>query len=337
MRYLKFFSRRILFLFIQLVGVTAVAFFIIRLIPGNPALALAGQKTDVETVAAIERRLGLDKPLPVQYAYFWRDILRGDLGNSIMTGQPVMMDLKSRLPATLEITLSAIVICIIVGIPLGIFAALRKGGFLEKSIFFYGMITGGLPDFWIGLVLIFVFFFLLHWVPAPMGRIGLFHQPPETVTGLYMIDSLIHGDWETFKVAVHHLILPVITLVAITMGSVVKMTRASMEEVAGSEFMDYARACGLSKWRLITYQLRNALAPIVTVIAFTNAQLLGGSVLVEVVFSWSGVGSYAVNAVNQADYWPLQGFVLLAAVFMAINYLVLDIVHILIDPKLELA
>jgi ABC-type dipeptide/oligopeptide/nickel transport system permease component len=333
MRFIKFLGRRVFYLSFQLVGVVTIAFFLIRIIPGNPAYALAGIGARKETVAEIERRLGLDKPLPVQYVYFWRDLSHGYLGESIITAQPVTQDLKQRIPATLELTLTSIIICVVVGTPLGLFVALRKGGVVEKIVFAYGMLTGGIPDFWLGLIFAFVFFFMLRWAPAPMGRLGVLANPPNTITGFYLVDSALQGNWEALGLAAAHLALPVLTLVVVYMGNIVKMARSSMEEVAGSEFMEYARACGLPRWTMIRYQLRNALAPVVTVVAFTNGFLLGGTVLVEKVFSWGGVGEYAIQSITNADYWPLQGFVLAAAGFMAINYLVLDILYAMIDPR----
>ena len=335
MGFLKFLGRRTVYLCFQVVGIVTIAFFLVRIAPGNPAVFLAGLAANEETIGKIEHQLGLDKPLPVQYAYFWRDLMRGDLGVSLFTGQPVIQDLKWRVPATLELTVLSVILCVITGVPLGIFVALRKGGVAERIVFGYGMLTGGIPDFWLGLILVFVFFFLLRWAPAPMGRLGVMASPPETVTGFYLIDSALQGEWETFGVAAKHLALPVLTLVVVYMGLIVKMTRSSMEEVAGAEFMDYGRACGLPRSTMIRYQLRNALAPVVTVVAFTNGFLLGGTVLVETVFSWGGVGEYAVQSITQSDYWPLQGFVLVAAAFMAINYLILDLVYALIDPRVR--
>ena len=332
----KFLGRRTIYLFFQIVGVVTITFFLVRIIPGNPAQALAGMGASKESVESIERQLGLDQPLPVQYVYFWRDLLHGDLGDSLRTGQPVIEDLKQRVPATLELVLISMFFCIVIGIPLGIFVALRKGGILERIVFVYGMLAGGLPDFWLGLILVFIFFFLLGWVPSPLGRLGIGTPPPKTVTGFYLIDSALHGDWETFKVAAIHLVLPVATLVLVNMSQILKMTRSSMEEVAGSEFMEYARAYGFPRGPKLRYQLRNALAPVATVVAFTTGFLLAGSVLVETVFSWGGLGQYAVQSVVTADYWPLQGFVLVAAAFMAINYLTLDIVYALIDPRVRI-
>ena len=337
MGYARFLGRRSVYLLFQVVGIVTIVFFLIRLVPGNPAEFLAGAKASKETIAGIESRLGLDKSLPVQYAYFWRGLVQGDLGDSIFTGHPVVQDLKFRVPATLELTLVSIILCVLIGVPLGIYAALRKGGVVEKIVAGYGLLTGGLPDFWLALILVFVFFFLLRWAPPPLGRLGALGTPPRSITGFYLVDSALTGNWATFRLAASHIALPVLTLVIIYTGNIVKMTRSSMEEVAGSDFMDYARACGLPGSTMIRYQLRNALAPVVTVIAFTNGFLLGGIVLVETVFSWGGVGEYAVQSVTQADYWPLQGFVLVAAAFMALNYLLLDLVYALIDRRVRIA
>lgn len=335
MRFLRFLLRRAFYLIFQLIGVVTITFFLVRLIPGNPAQALAGVSARKETVAAIERQLGLDKPLPVQYGIYVRNLLQGELGFSIFTGQTVREDLEQRFPATVELVTVSMLTAIVVGVPLGIYVALRRRGVLNKIVFVYGMLTGALPDFWLGLILVFVFFFLLHWAPAPMGRLGPLAIPPARVTGSFLLDSLFAGDGGVFWLSLKHLALPVITLVFIYMGNIVKMARSSMEGVMQSDFIEYARASGLPRLVVMRYALRNALAPVATVIAFNYGFLLGGAVLVETVFSWGGLGQYAVQSIINSDYAPITGFVIVAALFMSVMYLLLDVVYAVIDPRIQ--
>ena len=335
MRLTRFLLKRAFYLTLQLLGVVTITFFLVRLIPGNPAQALAGVGASPTSVAAIEKQLGLDQPLPVQYVIYLGNLVRGEFGDSIFTGQPVRQDLAQRLPATLELVTVSMLIAVIVGIPLGIYAALKRTGVVNKIVFGYGMLTGAVPDFWLGLIFVFVFFFLLRWAPPPMGRLGALGIPPDRITGSYLVDSILTGNLDTLRLSVTHLILPVLTLVLIYMGNIVKMARSSMTEVMQSDFIDYARACGLPRWTIIRYALRNAMAPVATVIAFNYGFLLGGAVLVEAIFSWGGLGQYAVQSIVNSDYAPITGFVLVVALFMSIMYLLLDLVYALIDPRIQ--
>jgi peptide/nickel transport system permease protein len=273
--------------------------------------------------------------LPVQYVIYLNNLLHGEFGDSIFTGQPVRQDLTQRVPATLELVTVSMLIAVILGIPLGIYVALKKTGVLNKIVFGYGMLTGAVPDFWLGLIFVFVFFFLLRWAPPPMGRLGALGIPPDRITGSYLIDSVLTGDWQTLRLSVTHMVLPVLTLVLIYMGNIVKMARSSMTEVMQSEFIEYARACGLPREVVIRYALRNAMAPVATVVAFNYGFLLGGAVLVEAIFSWGGLGQYAVQSIVNSDYAPITGFVLVVALFMSVMYLLLDLVYALIDPRIQ--
>jgi ABC-type dipeptide/oligopeptide/nickel transport system permease component len=332
---LWYLCRRIIYLTLQVLGVVTLTFFLVHLIPGDPAIKLAGQGATPQTVHQIQHNLGLDKPLPQQYAIYVGNVVHGDLGNSIITNQPVARDLRDRLPATLELVTVSMFFVVIIGIPLGVITALRPRGVASKGTFVYGMVSGALPDFWFGLVFIFIFFFSLHWLPAPLGRLPLEATPPAHRTGFYLIDSLLAGDTATFKQVVLCLILPVATLVITNMGNVVKIMRSSIEEVTQSDFLQFARACGLPRWVVLRYMVRNSLAPVITVIAFTYGLLLGGTILVETVFSWGGMGSYAVQAVKGGDYAAITGFVMFVAVFMALVYLVLDLVYAWVDPRIQ--
>jgi peptide/nickel transport system permease protein len=332
---LRFIARRAVYMIVQMVGVVTILFFIVRLIPGNPAATLAGVGVQRESVDALERRLGFDKPLPVQYALYVQNVLEGNFGDSLFTGQPVRKDLEERFPATFELVTLSMLASAIIGIPLGIYVALRRTGIVSKIVVLYGLLTGAVPDFWLGLIFVFVFFFLLHWAPAPMGQIGALGNPPTRVTGLYILDSLLTRDWTAFQLSAEHLVLPVLTLTLIYMGNIVKMARSTMTEVMQSDFIEYARACGLPRSVIMRYALRNALAPVITVVAFNYSFLLGGAVLVETVFSWGGLGEYAVQSIVNSDYFAITGFALVTAIFMAVIYLLLDAVYVVIDPRIR--
>jgi ABC-type dipeptide/oligopeptide/nickel transport system permease component len=330
-----FLLRRLAYLIVQLWGVATIAFFLVHLIPGNPAQALAGSGASAESIHGIEKQLGFDKPLPVQYVLYLWNLLHGNLGDSIFTGQGVLQDLEQRIPATLELVTAAMIISVAIGVPLGIYVGLKRSGIVSRIAFVYGMLTGALPDFWLGLILIFVFFYLLQWAPAPLGQLGTIDVAPPHVTGLYVVDSILAGDWGLLATALSHLVLPTVTLVLAYMGNIVKMARSSMSEAMLSGYVEHARAMGLSNAVVLRYALRNALAPVVTVIAFTYGFLLGGAVLVETVFSWGGLGQYAVQSITNSDYFAVIGFVLAAAIFMAVIYLLLDIVYAILDPRIE--
>jgi peptide/nickel transport system permease protein len=331
----RFLLRRLAFLTVQLWGVATIAFFLVHLIPGNPAEALAGSGASAESIHGIERQLGFDKPLPEQYALYLWNVLHGNLGDSIFTGQTVLSDLEQRLPATFELVTTAMLISVLVGVPLGIYVGLKHTGFLSRIAVIYGMLTGAVPDFWLGLIFIFVFYYLLSWAPAPLGQLDAIQNAPPHVTGMYVIDSLLAGDWDLLASSLGHLVLPTMTLVLVYMGNIVKMARSSMSEAMQSGYVEHARAMGLSNAVVLRYALRNALAPVVTVIAFTYGFLLGGAVLVETIFSWGGLGQYAVQSITNSDYFAITGFVLAAAIFMAAIYLVLDIVYAVLDPRIE--
>lgn len=330
----RFMAIRLAFVALQLLGVVTITFFLVRLIPGNPAEALAGLGANAETVHAIEEQLGTDKPLVEQYVIYLNNIVHGELGDSIYTGQTVVQDLQQRIPATAELLLISMFFAILIGIPLGVLAALRPHGPISGMVRGYGLLTGALPDFWLALVLLFLFYFLAGLAPAPLGRLGLLDAPPH-VTGFFVIDSILTGNWQLLLAALSHLILPTITLVLVYMGNTVKMTRASVEESSRSEFVEFARACGLPERVVLRYILRNAMAPVFTVIAFTFGFLIGGAVLVETIFAWGGLGEYAVQSISNSDYAPITGFVLVVAFAMAMIYALLDLVYAWLDPRLR--
>jgi peptide/nickel transport system permease protein len=334
-RFWRYAGRRLAFLPVQLLIVSVIVFFLVRLLPGDPSYLLAGPFATVERVDEVRRRLGLDQPLYVQYVRYLKSVVRGELGTSWITSQPVLQDIGQRLPATMELILAAMLLSVLVGIPLGVWTAVRKTGIADRAVFAYGMLAGALPDFWFALIMIFLFFFQLGWAPGPIGQLDLTVSIPPRVTGMYAVDALLAGDWPALRSALAHLVLPVTTLTAIYMPLVMKNTRSTMEEMLSSEFVIYARAAGLSRAVQLRYALRNSMPSVVTIIGILFWFLLGGAVLVETVFAWGGLGQYAVQSVVSSDYAPLQAFVLLTAVFTSIVFLLVDLGYFLLDPRIK--
>lgn len=335
MRFWRYAGRRLAFLPVQLLIVSVIVFFLVRLLPGDPSYLLAGPFATVERVDEVRRRLGLDQPLYVQYVRYLKSVVRGELGTSWITSQPVLQDIGQRLPATMELILAAMLLSVLVGIPLGVWTAVRKTGIADRAVFAYGMLAGALPDFWFALIMIFLFFFQLGWAPGPIGQLDLTVSIPPRVTGMYAVDALLAGDWPALRSALAHLVLPVTTLTAIYMPLVMKNTRSTMEEMLSSEFVVYARAAGLSRAVQLRYALRNSMPSVVTIIGILFWFLLGGAVLVETVFAWGGLGQYAVQSVVSSDYAPLQAFVLVTAVFTSIVFLLVDLGYFLLDPRIK--
>ncbi len=335
MRFLRYAARRLLFLIPQLFAVSVIVFFLVRLLPGDPAYLIAGQFATKERIEEVRTTMGLDKPLHEQYALYVRNVLRGDFGMSWRTSQPVINDIKQRLPATTELVLLTGFISVVLGIPIGAYTAVKRKGVVDRALFVYSMLAGSIPDFWLGLILIFVFFSLLGWLPGPIGQLDPTIETPPRITGMIALDALISGRWEAFRSAVEHLVLPVATLTLVYMTLIIKNTRSTVEEMLKSDFVEHARALGLSRLTLLSYALRNAFPPVITVVGIVFWFLLGGAVLVETVFAWGGLGQYAVESVVSSDYAPLQAFVLLAALFTLVVFLLVDLAYFVIDPRIK--
>lgn len=328
-------TKRLLVVIPQLIGVTLVAFLLIRLLPGDPARALLGPHATERGVEQLTRLMGLDRSLPAQYGVYLSDLVRGDLGRSWFTGQPVVDDLIQRTPATLELIGYSMLLAIVVGVGLGAWTASRRGkGPIVLISSWYGRLAGSFPDFWIGLIAIFIFFYQLRWAPAPLGRLSVTADPPPRITGFYTIDSLLTGNFASFVDAVAHLALPVLVLGLIVAPMLAKVTANAMSSVLRSDYIRHGRAMGLTPTIIARYALRNSLAPVLTILGTLFVYLLGGAVLIEKVFSWGGLGQYAVQAVVNADYAAIQGFVLFAAAFTMFVYLIIDLLYMAADPRI---
>lgn len=334
-RWLQIVLGRLLLVIPQMFGVLLVTFFLIRLLPGDPAVLLLGNMATPESVAQLRERLGLNHSVWVQFADYVRHIFHGDLGISIFTSNPVTVDLLDRAPATLELIGYALLLITLAGISLAVISVVRRGGVIDNVARVYGLAAGAIPDFWIGLLLIFFFYSVLGWAAPPFGRLDAMLTPPAYVTGFYTLDSLLTGDMAALRSSAGRLVLPVITIAVVNAGALMKMTHSIFAGVWRSDFIQHARASGLSEMQLVRMALRNSLPPIITIIGFLTGFLLGSAVLVETIFSWGGLGQYAVQAVINSDYPALQGFILVASVFVLLVYLVVDILYELADPRIR--
>jgi peptide/nickel transport system permease protein len=330
-------GKRLMFAVPSLIGVVIVTFLLTRALPGDPAAYFAGPAATQEAVEQIRKKLGLDKPLIEQFFRYAADLAHGDLGNSLTTGQPVATELRNRLPASAELTLFGLFVAIAIALPLGVVAATRPGSWIDHLCRIVTTAGVSLPVFFTGLILVYVFYFRLGWSPAPLGRLDVFASAPPPVTGFYLVDTLLAGDVEAFRSSLNQLILPTATLAIFSLAPIARITRASMLQVLSSEFVRTARASGLSPQIVtITYAFRNAMLPVITTLSMVFSFLLGANVLVEKVFAWPGIGSYAVEALISSDFAPVQGFVLtMAVMYVALN-LVIDILYGVIDPRVRL-
>ena len=318
----------------MLLGVSIVVFFMVRAIPGDPAQIMLGQQATQEQVQQIRENMGLDKPIFVQYGLFLKDALRGDLGDSIVTGRPVTTELLTRLPATLELTTFAMLIAILVGIPVGVISAVRQYSLLDKSTSVLALTGISMPIFWLAMILVVIFGVNLELLPFP-GRLD-----PTTgitaITGLVLVDSLLTLNFAGFWDGLLHLIMPALALATIPMAVIMRMTRSSMLEVMNEDYVRTARAKGVVPWRVVfKHALRNAMLPTITVIGLQTGLLMGGAIITETIFSWPGIGLYTYNSISSRDYASIQGVVLYAALLFVLVNLLVDILYAILDPRVR--
>lgn len=321
----------------NLFGIVLITFLLTRALPGDPAAFFAGPAGTQEAVEQVREKLGLNRTLPEQFWIYLQQLARGDLGQALSTGLPVREELLSRLPASLELVLASLVFAIVVALPLGIAAARRPNSWVDHMCRLVTTAGVSLPTFFTGLLLAYVLYFLLGWAPSPIGRLDPYLSAPATVTGFYTIDSLLAGDVKLFVASAKQMVLPALTLGIFVLAPIARMTRASMLAVLSADFIRTARASGLSTPTvLVRYALRNALLPVVTTMGMVFSFLLGMSVIVEKVFAWPGVGSFALEALVASDYAPVQGFVLTMAVLYTLLNLAIDLLYVVIDPRVRL-
>ncbi len=331
----RFLLRRLVWMVVVIWGVVTLTFVISHLVPADPARLAAGVHAGPAQVASVRKQFGLDKPVYVQYVIYVKGVLQGNLGTSLVTRRPVLQDLLDYWPATIELTLFALFVYVVVGIPAGIISAVYRDSPLDQGTRVAALFGASMPAFWFGLLLQLLFGKDLGWFPLD-GRLGLLSSPPPHVTGLYVLDSLLTGHWQDFIAALHHLVMPGITLGLTSIAFVMRLSRASLLEIIGRDYIRTARAKGLSPFRtVVVHGFRNAMFPIITLTGLQIGSLMGGAVLVEDIFDWPGIGRYALQSVERMDFPAIMGVTLGVSVVYVVVNLVVDLVYMLVDPRIR--
>ena len=330
-----FVTKRLLLLVLMLVGLLAITFTVSHVAPGDPASLAAGPDATKEMVETVRRQYGLDRPLHEQFIIYATGVLEGDFGRSVRTSRDVGADLLRYFPATFELVTFSILVACVLGIPLGMLAALFRNSWVDHATRILSVSGMALPMFWLGLMLQLVV--ALEWGLLPLGgRLDLMTDPPTFVTGMYLIDSLLAGRWDVFGDAFAHLILPATALCFPALASIMRVNRAEMLEALNQDYITGARAIGVSEWRIVCiYALKNALIPTLAMVGLRYGWMLGGTVLVEAVFDWPGIGLYAVQSAVSSDFQPIMGVTLLIGLNFMLANLLVDILYVSIDPRLR--
>lgn len=331
----KYSAKRLLFLPVSLFVVVTIAFLLVNVLPGNPAGVIAGPAASPEQLAAIETRLGLDQSLIERYTTFLGDLVQGDLGQSYYTNREITTEIGRFLPNTLELVILSLGLSTILGVGLGTVAAYWSNRWPNRVSRFVITMFQSIPDFLLALLLIFFFFYVFGIAPAPVGRLGLLETAPERVTGSLLIDAVIAGDWQIFRSALSHMILPVVTLGVYYSSYFAKTTIASLLPALESKQVEFARACGLSERTAIAYAFRQARTPILTYGGILLAALIGGAAIVETIFSWGGLGEWAIDSILQLDIPAVQGFIVVAGIGTLLIFLALDLLVAFLDPRVK--
>lgn len=335
MSFLYIVRRRLTLLILVVFGVTVVTFAISHMIPGDPARLMAGDRATPEIVANMRARLGLDQPLHIQYWGYVTDLARGDFGTSIRTGRPVSDDLLRFFPATMELGAVALLFSIALGIPLGVASAIFKDTLIDQVTRTISVMGISTPAFWLGLLLILVFYGHLNWLPAS-GRLGGGIPAPPVITGFMLIDTLLAGDMRAFQSALSHILMPAFTLGFVHLGIVTRQIRSSMLDAMQEDYIRTARAGGLRRGQIVFgHALRNALIPSVTMIGLAFGDLLYGAVLTETVFAWPGMGAYVVQSIHALDFPAIMGFTVVASVAYVLINLLVDLTYMVLDPQIR--
>jgi peptide/nickel transport system permease protein len=331
---IRYTIRRLLSFIPVLLGVTIIVFSFIHLIPGDPASAMLRENAAPEVALRIRAQLGLDKPLYEQYLIYISRVIRGDLGSSLVTHIPVAQEITNRFPATMELSISAMLIAILVGVPLGILSAVRRNSWIDTIAMFIALLGVSIPIFWLGLMVSMFFGVQLHWLPFQQ-RIGI-DTTVVRITGLYLVDTLVAGNLVGFVDVVRHLILPAGVLATVPMAILARMTRSSMLEAMGQDYIRTARAKGLRQLVVVTrHALKNAMLPVVTVIGLQTGALLSGAILTETIFSWPGLGRWLYDEIQLRDYPVIQGGILFIAVVYIFVNLIVDLSYAYLDPRIR--
>ncbi|WP_291797211.1 ABC transporter permease [Brevibacterium sp.] len=335
---LRFILKRLAMAPFLLWGIATIAFFLSHSITGNPLASIVGERNlnNPDIVAAANQKWGLDQNLPTQYLLYFQNLLQGDLGTSFRSKQPVLSDLAVRLPATAELAAVAVTIAVVVGVVLGVLAARYRGSLLDGVNRIFALTGSSLPVFWVGLLFLFVFYATLGIAPGP-GRLSARVEPPGFITGFYTIDALLAGNGPLFYDALIHLLMPAFVMSLPLMGAVIRMVRAQMLEEQSADYVRTARAKGMNQTQVLGHHvLKNALTPVVTMVGISVGMVIMGAVLVETIFSWSGIGTYAVESARALDYPAITGVCLVGGSIFLIANLLTDIAYALIDPRVRM-
>lgn len=326
--------RRLIGMIPVLFGVSLVVFLLLRLTPGDPAVVMLGERATSDQVAQLREQMGLNRPLLVQYLEFLGNILHGNLGRSIISNTPITLELANRFPATAELVFFAMIWGLLIGIPAGVLAALKRNSFFDVASTVVALLGVSIPIFWLGLMLIYLFAVWLRWLP-PSGQISL-QIPFQRITNFYLLDALLQGNWPAVKSVMSHLLLPSLVLSTVTMPILTRLTRSTMLEVLGQDYVRTARSKGLAgRVVIVRHALRNALLPVVTVVGLQVGGLLGGAILTETIFAWPGMGLWMYQAILQRDYPIVQAGVLVAAVIFVVVNLLVDLSYGVLDPRIS--
>lgn len=327
--------RRLAFIPLALFGVITVSFLLVSIMPGDPALAILGSTASEREVATIRTQLGLDRSLGERYVTYVADVLRGDFGRSFFTGQDIRNEILKYFPASVELVVMALLLASVVGISLGTLAGYFRGRAPDRATRVAIASLQAVPEFLIGLLLIFFLFYLWRLAPPPLGRLGIMDTYPPAVTNFLLVDLVLAGDWKTLGTALHRSMLPVLTLALAAIPMFAKITRTTVGAAMGSRQVQYARACGLPERQVVYYALLQARTPILTYTAMLFGAMVGGSAIIETMFSWQGLGQWGLNAIITLDIPAIQGFVIATGLFTMLVYLALDLIVVALDPRIK--
>jgi peptide/nickel transport system permease protein len=332
-----FLIRRLGFLVFVIFGVSVITFVVSHVVPADPVALVAGKNPSPTELAQIRHQYGLDQSLPQQYFTYMGKLLHGDLGDSLTSHRPILTDFLTYFPATLELTFYAMLICVAVGVPLGVYSGLRRGGWLDHLTRILSVAGTAMPIFWLGLLLQLVFYGSLGWLPSS-ARLDTFQSPPHHITGVYTLDSLLTLNFAALGNSLKHVLLPALCLAFASLSLVVRVTRSSMLDVITQDYIRTARAKGVSRRGVVMrHAMRNALIPTTTLLGLQVGNLLSGAFLVEVVFSWPGIGFYSINTIQNFDYQAIMSITVILAVTYTLVNLVVDVLYTLLDPRIALA
>ncbi len=332
----RFVGRRLLQLPPMVFGILTVAFFVTRIIPGDPTYEIAGAFATKQTLSAIRVQYGFNQPLLTQYWHYLRNLVAHfDFGKSFVTSNSVRSDLFNRLPSTLELVICSLAIGLVLGVAFGVSAAFRRGSAADAASRGITFVLLALPDFWVGLVAIYFFFFSWHIAPAPVGQLGVGQAISDPITHAALLDSVLTLNGTLFVAALEHAAIPFLVLGILISAPIARLMRSTAITTLNSDFVRYARACGLPERRIKRYVVRASMPPVLTLAGIFFTALIGSAVLIETIFSWQGAAEYAATAIQRKDYSAVQGFVIVAGTLSLITFLIVDLIHALIDPRIR--